>query len=255
MTVNVFDSFLHQFEQPITTFVSTSVSNLASWVDGPLRVAVMLYVILYGFAVMRGAISEPIMEFAWRAMRIVVVVLLATNSATFQQYVSGLFFDSLPKEIGNALAGSGLNTNSGVPFDQLLSKGIDVANKIYDQAGLTNIAPALIAAILLVFVACGAFLQFAILLYAKIGLGVVIALGPVFIALALFEATRPFAEAWLRQVANFVILLVLVVALVGLMLTTISGFVDKYGANAGSTGEMLVAAVAISAVLGLAGYI
>ncbi len=255
MTVNVFDSFLHQFEQPITTFVSTSVSNLASWVDGPLRVAVMLYVILYGFAVMRGAISEPIMEFAWRAMRIVVVVLLATNSATFQQYVSGLFFDSLPKEIGNALAGSGLNTNSGVPFDQLLSKGIDVANKIYDQAGLTNIAPALIAAILLVFVACGAFLQFAILLYAKIGLGVVIALGPVFIALALFEATRPFAEAWLRQVANFVILLVLVVALVGLMLTTISGFVDKYGANATSTGEMLVAAVAISAVLGLAGYI
>ena len=55
-------------------------------------------------------------------LRVVVVVLLATNSSTFQQYVTGLFFDSLPKEIGNALAGAGLNTNSGVPFDQLLSK-------------------------------------------------------------------------------------------------------------------------------------
>ena len=250
MAINVFDSFLKEFEQPITTFVSTSVSNLASYIDGPLRTAVMLYVILYGFAVMRGAISEPIMEFAWRAMRIVVVVLLATNSSTFQQYVTGLFFDSLPKEIGNALAGSGLNTSSGAPFDQLLSKGIDVANKIYDQAGLTNIAPALIAAILLVFVAVGSFLQFAILLYAKVGLGVVIALGPVFIALGLFEATRPFTEAWLRQVANFVILLVLVVALVGLMLTTVSGFIDRFAANAGTAGEMVVAAVAISAVLG-----
>jgi type IV secretion system protein VirB6 len=255
MAINVFDSFLKEFEQPITAFVSTSVSNLASYIDGPLRVAVTLYVILYGFAVMRGAISEPFMEFAWRAMRIVVVVLLATNSSTFQQYVTGLFFDSLPKEIGNALAGSGLNTNSGVPFDQLLSKGIDVANKIYDQAGLTNIAPALIAAILLVFVAVGSFLQFAILLYAKVGLGVVIALGPIFIALALFEATRPFTEAWLRQVANFVILLVLVVALVGLMLTTVSGFIDRFAANAGTAGEMVVAAVAISAVLGLSGYI
>ena len=112
MAVNVFDSFLREFEQPITTFVSTSVSNLASYVDGPLRVAVMLYVILYGFAVMRGAISEPIMEFAWRAMRIVVVVLLATNSGAFQQHVTGLFFDSLPKEIGNALAGSGLKYHS-----------------------------------------------------------------------------------------------------------------------------------------------
>ena len=92
MAINVFDSFLKEFEQPITTFVSTSVSNLASYIDGPLRVAVMLYVVLYGFAVMRGAISEPIMEFAWRAMRIVIVVLLATNSSTFQQYVTGLIF-------------------------------------------------------------------------------------------------------------------------------------------------------------------
>jgi hypothetical protein len=38
--------------------------------------------------------------------------------------VTAWFFDSLPKEIGNALAGSGLNTSSGVPFDQLLTKGI-----------------------------------------------------------------------------------------------------------------------------------
>src|SRR5258707_7644459 len=131
MAVIVFDSFLREFEQPITTFVSTSVSNLASYVDGPLRVAVMLYVILYGFAVMRGAISEPIMEFAWRAMRIVVVVLLSTNSGAFQQYVTGLFFDSLPKEIGNALAGAWLNTKIRRPFDPLPFQTNSVSNWLY----------------------------------------------------------------------------------------------------------------------------
>src|SRR5258707_10139295 len=199
MAINVFDSFLKEFEQPITTFVSPSVSNLASYIDGPLRVAVMLYVILYGFAVMRGAISEPIMEFAWRAMRIVVVVLLATNSSTFQQYVTGLFFDSLPKEIGNALAGSGLNTSSGAPFDQLLSRGIDVANRIYKQAGLTNIAPALIAAILLVFVAVVSLLHLSFPIYPLNGFGLFVSLPPSLLALALFSPTAPLFKTLPRH--------------------------------------------------------
>ena len=39
------------------------------------------------------------------------------------------------------------------------------------------------------------------------------------------------------------------------MLTTVSGFVDKYGVNAANGGQLIVGAVAISAVLGLAAYI
>lgn len=255
MAIQVFDEFLKEFEQPITQFVSNAVQNVSSYVDAPLRVAVMLYVVIYGVAIMRGAIQEPILDFAWRSIRIVAVIMLATNAASYQQYVTGLFFESLPREISNAIAGSGLDMKSGQPFDQLLNKGVEVATSIYEQAGITNIAPALIAAILLVFTAVSGFLQFAIMLYAKVGLALVLALGPIFIALMLFEATRTFGEAWTRQLANFVILHVLVVALIGLMLTTVGHFVDKYGANAASAGQLMVGAVAISAVLGLAAYI
>ena len=254
MAIQIFDEFLKEFEQPLTQFVSTSVQNLASAIDIPLRTAVTLWVVLYGIAILRGAIREPVMSFAWSAARVAVIVALATNASTFQSTVTNVFFEGLPKEIGSAITGAGLNMKSGQPFDQLLSKGIEVATKIYEQSGLTNIAPALIAAILMVFTAVSGFLQFAVMLYAKIGLALVIALGPLFIALALFRPTRPFAEAWTRQVANFVILHVLVVALVGLMLTTVSGFVDKYGVNAASGGQLIVGAVAISAVLGLAAY-
>lgn len=255
MAVQIFDEFLKEFEQPLTQFVSNSVQNLASAIDTPLRTAVTLWVVLYGIAILRGAVREPVMSFAWSAARVAIIVALATNASTFQSTVTDVFFEGLPKEIGGAITGAGLNMKSGQPFDQLLGKGIEVATKIYEQSGLTNIAPALIAAILMVFTAVSGFLQFAVMLYAKIGLALVIALGPVFIALALFRSTRPFAEAWTRQVANFVILHVLVVALVGLMLTTVSGFVDKYGVNAANGGQLIVGAVAISAVLGLAAYI
>ncbi len=178
MAIQIFDEFLKEFEQPLTQFVSTSVQNLASAIDTPLRTAVTLWVVLYGIAILRGAIREPVMSFAWSAARVAVIVALATNASTFQSTVTDVFFEGLPKEIGSAITGAGLNMKSGQPFDQLLSKGIEVATKIYEQSGLTNIAPALIAAILMVFTAVSGFLQFAVMLYAKIGLALVIALGP-----------------------------------------------------------------------------
>jgi type IV secretion system protein VirB6 len=254
MAIRVFDDFLTEFERPISEFVSTSVSNLAAYVDGPLRTALLLYVVLYGYAIMRGAIREPIVDFAWRSIRIVVIATLATRADQYQTYVGTLFFETLPTEIGNALGGSGLDMGSGAPFDSMLARGIDIAQEIYRNAGYTDIFPQLISAILLVFVAVGSLLLFAIVLYAKVGLSLVLALGPVFIALMLFKATRPFGEAWTRQVANFVILHVLVAALVGLMISIVDGFFVKYGADA-TGGELIVAAVAISAAVGLAGFI
>lgn len=255
MAITIFDEFLKEFEQPLTQFTSSAVSNLTSAVNGPLRLGLTLYVVFYGIAIIRGAVREPVLDFAWRSVRLTAIVMLATESGTFQQYVTDLFGQTLPREIGNAIAGSGLSLSSGQPFDQLLNKGIEVATRIYDQAGLTNVAPALIAAILMVFTAVAGFLQFAVMLYAKVGLALVIAVGPLFVALALFEATRPFAEAWTRQVCNFVVLQVLVIALIGLMLTTVTGFVDRYGGMAASGGQLIVGAVAISAILGLAAYV
>src|SRR3954451_2529794 len=84
MAIQIFDEFLKEFEQPITAFVSNSVQNLAAAIDTPLRTAVTLWVVLYGIAILRGTIREPIMSFAWSAARVIVIVALATNASTFQ---------------------------------------------------------------------------------------------------------------------------------------------------------------------------
>ncbi len=41
--------------------------------------------------VMRGAITEPILDFAFRAMRIVVIVLLATNTSASSKMLPACF--------------------------------------------------------------------------------------------------------------------------------------------------------------------
>jgi len=58
-------------------------------------------------------------------------------------------------------------------------------------------------------------------LYARLALAIMLAIGPVFIALAMFQSTRRFTEAWISQLANFVILQVLVIAVGSLLITSI----------------------------------
>lgn len=92
-----------QFKTPLENFISTGTSNIANWVSGPLTAALTLYVVLYGYLVLRGSVQEPILEFAFRAIKLAIIVMLVRNASDYQTYVTNIFFDTLPKEIAEAL--------------------------------------------------------------------------------------------------------------------------------------------------------
>lgn len=62
-----------------------------------------------------------------------------------------------------------------------------------------------------------AAIGFAITVFAKVALAVVIALGPIFIALSLFETTRRFFYGWLGQVFNYIVLMAVIIAITALI--------------------------------------
>lgn len=47
-----------QFKAPLETFIASGTSNIAEWVTGPLTTAVTLYVVLYGYLVLRGSVRN-----------------------------------------------------------------------------------------------------------------------------------------------------------------------------------------------------
>lgn len=65
-----------------------------------------------------------------------------------------------------------------------------------------------------------------LLILSKAALTVLLALGPVFIILLLFPATQKFFEGWMGQVCNFIILVVLSVALIKIMLSLFGAFLN-----------------------------
>ncbi|WSG77176.1 type IV secretion system protein (plasmid) [Rhizobium beringeri] len=209
-----------QFKAPLENFISSGTSNIASWISGPLTAALTLYVVLYGYLVLRGSVQEPILEFAFRAMKLAIIVMLVRNASEYQTYVTNIFFETLPREISQAL-NSG-SAPSASTFDSLLDKGQKCAKEIWARATwpadiVTGIGGMMAIGASFTVAAIG----YIVSLYARLALAIVLAIGPIFVALAMFQSTRRFTESWIGQLANFVILQVLVVAIGSLLISCI----------------------------------
>ena len=81
MTFSIFGPAYGFIDGKLDQFLSVGVANVTAEVAGPTRLALVLYVTLYGFAILRGAIAEPIMDFAVRSLKLAAIHALATSVA------------------------------------------------------------------------------------------------------------------------------------------------------------------------------
>jgi len=73
-----------------------------------------------------------------------------------------------------------------------------------------------------------------LLALSRIALSVLLALGPLFIALFLFESSRRFFEAWLAQLANYAFVTILTVLVAALMLRVVTVAAQQAVSQGGS---------------------
>jgi type IV secretion system protein VirB6 len=78
-----------------------------------------------------------------------------------------------------------------------------------------------------------------------IALAVLLALGPMFITLLLFDATRRFFEAWLAQLANYALITILTVLVAALLLQV----VESYAVQTAARGTAIATVDALNMVL------
>jgi type IV secretion system protein VirB6 len=209
---------------PLNAFIDLGVNGLTAYLVGPLAVGITIYVILNGIAFTRGITNETVTEFVMKAIKLAIIFTLATHAADFNYYVKNVFFEYLPNEIGTAIAtvngGDAENARVGASaLDSLLSKGLQSGSRMWKLS--PNDMSIILYALFYIVIVIATFMMcvfgYVVLFYAKAALSVIIALGPVFIACALFNSTRRFTEAWIGQAVNFVILQILIISIGALL--------------------------------------
>ncbi|WP_208438495.1 type IV secretion system protein [Bartonella grahamii] len=214
----IFTKIDNMLMDPITDAMGKTIANLSSGLGAPLKLSCTIYIIFMGYNIIYGRSSMPLWEFIATTFKLGIVVSLATKADVYNAWVSGIFFHDLPNAISNVTQGAHVDRNV---WDNMIGKaGAQVLDAANQYTGLTQmgkfIATWIAGFICLVAAILFCLVGFVVSLFAKLGLFLVISIGPLFISLYMFSSTRKFTEAWLGQVANFIILYVLVVLLGGL---------------------------------------
>jgi type IV secretion system protein VirB6 len=218
-TFTVFQPAYDYIDGRLDIFLTQDAGQVMAQVSGPLRAALVLYVLLYGFAILRGAIQEPLVDFAIRSIKLALIVVLATTPA-YGSWISTPLFHTLPDTLTSAISGQS-PTSAGGAFDAFFNRVAYLGEKISEQATLRYWMPLLVAGGVWVIGALAAALGFGIFLLSKVALALLIALGPIFVACALFDASRRFFFGWLSQAVNYLVLLALIVTIFQLILSLV----------------------------------
>lgn len=228
MSFRVFEPSYVFIDERLNVFLGDRLSSVIAVVEGPLRVALVLYVLLYGYAILRGAISEPVMDFAIRSIKLALLYALATTAA-YSSFVTQPLFVDLPNALTQAISGSGA-PNVGAAFDQFLAYAGYLSETIAREGSAFDLAPYIVAAAVFVIGALACALGFGIVMVAKLALALLVTLGPIFIAAALFDATRRYFFGWLSQAVNYLVLFALMITIFQLVLSLVR---DQWGAIEG----------------------
>ena len=234
-------------DSKLDVFLNDRASSVMAQVSGPLRAALVLYVLLYGFAILRGAIQEPFMDFVVRSLKLAFVCMLATTVA-YSTYVTQPLFHVLPDTLTQAISGAGV-PDVGSAFDQFFARAAYLAEKIWNKATPVNFAPLILSAVVYIVGALAAAIGFGVVLIAKVALALLVALGPIFVACALFDATRRFFFGWLSQAVNYLVLFALIITVFQLILSLVAqqwGSIDGSDPMAG--GLLFVALCLLGAI-------
>ncbi len=211
MAEKLWQSLYSDFLTTTTEAASSISSSMSGTLTVPLTAAMTTYLIVYGWAIIRGSIQEPLMDFLFRAMKLFVIWTLVVQAGSYTTWVGSTITEGLP-EFVDQLTGGG--SGNALPSDSIFAKTNSVAQDVLEFYAQKGGMSSRVAGPIYYFftMAAGVLLSaiaFGFSLLVTLGFTLLAAIGPLFISFALFNFSRGWFFSWLGQLVNFAIYKVL----------------------------------------------
>jgi type IV secretion system protein VirB6 len=243
--------FFAEFSAWLNGLLATYVGDTTARIAGLLEPAVVtlgvIYIMVWGYLQIMGRVEEPFTTGLKRIMTLAVVLGGALHLWLYNSVIVDTFFTA-PGQLAAGVIGA---YDSVTVVDKIIFVGGDAANLLIEKGGIFDGDFSFYLAGFAVYILVGltAIYTIFLLTLSKIALSVLLALGPLFLMLLLFETTKRFFEAWIAQLANYAFVTILTVLVAALMMTLVTTAAEQ-AANAGG-GIEIAQAVRVCMAAGL----
>jgi type IV secretion system protein VirB6 len=193
--IHIFDDLFNYVDQVAAVYIDNGASIIADSIQPLAHSFFIIAVTWYGYVLLHGKVSDPIAESAANIIKWAFFMTLATDSVTYGEIIVDALFN-WPQYMAGALNGSGSTSTTNM-IDDTLSTGLTLTSQAWQTASISNIGGYIIASILFVFTVAVTGIAAVIIIGSKITLTLNLTLGPLFILMMMFNATRRFFEQWI----------------------------------------------------------
>ena len=215
-----FATFSAWLDGILSSYIGQNTTRVAALLEPAILTLAIVYVMIWGYLQLVGKIEEPFVAGVKRIIVLAVVLGGSLHLWLYHTLIVDTFF-SAPGELAAGILGA--YDPVGI-IDQIILEGGDAASLLIQKGGIFHGDFSYYIAGFAIYVIVGLTAIYAMFLLAlsKIALSILLALGPLFIALLFFESTKRFFEAWVAQLANYAFVALLTVLVAALMIQVVA---------------------------------
>jgi len=238
-----FQTFWSWLSGQLAGYVGANTARVAAALEPAVVTLAVLYVMVWGYLQMTGRIEEPFMMGLKRIVTLAVVLAVALHLWLYNSVIVNTFYQA-PSQLAAAVIGS---ADPVATIDAIWDSGGAVADQLWHMGNsyLSDMGFYLMGAAVWLLIGMLCVYTMFLIALSSIASAVLLAIGPLFIVMLLFDATRRFFDAWIAQLANYALITILTVLVAALLLQV----VKSYAAQTAARGAALVTVDALDMVL------
>ncbi len=238
-----FETFWSWLNTQLSSYIGQNTATVAQVLEPAVVTLATIYVMVWGYLQLTGRVEEPVTTGLRRIVVLVVVIGGALHLWLYNTVIVDTFYNA-PAALAGAVVGT---ANPVATVDSIWESGGQVAGFLWSKGGVFGGDVGFYVAGAMVWLLMGLLCVYTMFLIAlsSIASAVLLALGPLFIVMLLFDATRRYFEAWIAQLAAYALITILTVLVGALLLQLVSAYAQQTAAR----GSAIVTVDALNMVL------